>query len=466
MNDGFDHIGSNPKPESLQLCRYGSNAVVRVSANLEAEGDGTDDNFPRKPPGVGALEESAVSARNRIMEMAGDSGSGLRKERIVTGLGMRSGRWESMNLYLSGEVDDSKVERDYLVSYVLPAIRARCRTRRIDFSWTNMGEALPNQGAGSRVDMLSKRMQALQLSGISPPGGHRRPFSLSILTERGGYFAGYDQEDTRGVEIMSAAAAKRGFEWITDSSNSLMSVAQLETNAAFLRSTKDSESFFLRRDHTWTQDDKFKSQVPDIVRDSYTEADPELARRVEAFNNEVMRKAIPIGRLAVYKPSFHSYVLPRSIQEGKYGHAHVSVNSDFWREVHERSEEVLMAMKEADVDGKGTLLKGEIRAALETVDLSRLISDEELGKLTSAHDDERKGHVDYAGMVESLAGIGTVKFGDLAEFGMKAYASVWAIIDSYFPERAPPGGRSEQEINNQVRLNPEIPCTWYKMPCA
>ena len=51
-----------------------------------------------------SLEESAVAARNRIMDFSGDPSSALRKERIVTGVGMRAGRWEDISLFVAGEV--------------------------------------------------------------------------------------------------------------------------------------------------------------------------------------------------------------------------------------------------------------------------------------------------------------------------------------------------------------------------
>ena len=70
--------------------------------------------------------------------------------------------------------------------------------------------------------------------------------------------------------------------------------------------------------------------------------------------------------------------------------------------------------------------------------------------LTRAYSMISQGHVDYEAMVMSLTGVGTVKLDGLAAFGMKAYACIWSIIDACFPELAAPGGRAEQEINDQV----------------
>eukprot|EP00283_Hemiselmis_rufescens_P020427 CAMPEP_0173453710 /NCGR_PEP_ID=MMETSP1357-20121228/51125_1 /TAXON_ID=77926 /ORGANISM="Hemiselmis rufescens, Strain PCC563" /LENGTH=1089 /DNA_ID=CAMNT_0014420683 /DNA_START=189 /DNA_END=3458 /DNA_ORIENTATION=+ len=292
-------------------------------------------------------------------------------------------------------------------------------------------------------------MSALQLAGITPPGGHRRPFCLSLLTERGGYFPRFDPDDRKGRLICRTAASKRGFEWIGESKYKDRSIPQLEIEAAFMRCSKDSETFFLRRSPEWTQDSKFLNQVPDIVRDSYIEGDPTLQQRVNEFNAQVSKRAASLNRLVTYLPSYHLYERPKNIAESQYAHSHLSVNRDFWREVHERGETVLAALKAVDIEAKGTLTKPKIREALAMVKLDQLISDEELGKLCSAHDQERKGHIEYESLVHSLQGVGTVKLGDLAAFGIKAYACVWAIIDSCFPELAPPGGRPEQEINDQ-----------------
>ena len=65
-----------------------------------------------------------------------------------------------------------------------------------------------------------------------------------------------------------------------------------------------------------------------------------------------MGKALPLRRLITYKPSFHSYIRPKSLVDSRYGHNHVDVNKQFWLEVHERGDEVMAALRTVDTEGE------------------------------------------------------------------------------------------------------------------
>ena len=72
---------------------------------------------------------SASLSRSAAM----DSGSELRLEGLVAGVGSRSGRWETVQVAIA-LTGDMEHEADFISAFVLPAIRARLRTRQVQIN--------------------------------------------------------------------------------------------------------------------------------------------------------------------------------------------------------------------------------------------------------------------------------------------------------------------------------------------
>jgi len=130
---------------------------------------------------------SVIEMRDKILTMANDPTSPLRQSGLVRSVGHRVGRWEGVRIALCNTCD-MEYERQYMARFVLPALRAECRRRKIHLTWSDLGS---NGALGARrVDEGYREalncMNGLQLCGIRPPGSYKHPFLLALLGSRCG----------------------------------------------------------------------------------------------------------------------------------------------------------------------------------------------------------------------------------------------------------------------------------------
>ena len=130
---------------------------------------------------------NVIGARDKILMMAGDPASALRKSGLVRGVGHRVGRWENMRIALCNTCD-MDYEREYMARFVLPALRAECRKRKIHLTWSDLGSdgVLGTRRVDEGYREAINCMNGLQLCGIRPPGSHKRPFLLALIGTRCG----------------------------------------------------------------------------------------------------------------------------------------------------------------------------------------------------------------------------------------------------------------------------------------
>jgi hypothetical protein len=130
---------------------------------------------------------SVIEMRDKILTMANDPTSPLRQSGLVRSVGHRVGRWEGVRIALCNTCD-MEYERQYMARFVLPALRAECRRRKIHLTWSDLGS---NGALGARREDEGYRealncMNGLQLCGIRPPGSYKHPFLLALLGSRCG----------------------------------------------------------------------------------------------------------------------------------------------------------------------------------------------------------------------------------------------------------------------------------------
>jgi energy-coupling factor transporter ATP-binding protein EcfA2 len=437
-----------PDDQLQVVMRRGTSVVLRILQKSERQGD-------NKISG-------AIDVRDRILQMASDPNSPLRQSGIVQGRGIRSGRWEHVRIALSNTCD-MEYEREYLVTFVLPALRVECRKRKILLTWSDLGSSMSLSDEETEREALN-RMKALQLCGIQPPGCNMRPFLLSLLGSRcGKTFQDIMKSQVNDYPHPVQSAALSKLEWIWRKDHLMYSIPYLQVCDAYLRCIDASESMFILRNHEWLSDPNVANRMPAIIHDKFCEQSDEMNQVVTQFKQVIQRNAERQNRIITYNPKFLSLLGPKFVQDNaempedvfrtdyRRLRSVVIVNKNFWQEMKLRGNEILQSCNGVH-KSKGMVSKKELRHILEQHKVLSLLSDAEMVRLIAAYEVDANGSIDYAALINQFVTEGRVRMSGMATLGLKVYQRLLNTIDAYFPISVPPGTRHDWDLNEQEAL--------------
>ncbi len=414
---------------------------------------------------------SIFEVRDTILKMANDPTSAIRKSGMVSGVGNRGGRWENVRMALCNTCD-MDYEREYIATFVLPAFRAKCRSRKINFTWSSLGSQanLFETDQGHRYCEAVNRMHGVQLCGFHPPGSHKRPFLLSLIGSRcEDTYQDIKQSHVNKSTYLRDPILSASLEWIKRDDYRMYSIPYLQTCEAYLRCIDVSQSFFILRDVEWLSDPKVMDNVPGIVIEEYFEQTDEMKNVVAEFKRSIEHNANRQSRIIKYTPDFSNFLGPKSDEDSAEMPKNVlaseyrrmrsvtMVNKVFWQAMIENGEHVVKDCRNIDLEQSireksGTISKKDVRKVLEKHNLTSLLSDIELVRLIAAYEVDSRGNVDYEGMLHQFLGKGRVRMGGMAKLGLSVYTHLCSVVDAYFPISVQPGHSNDKDLNDQEIL--------------
>ena len=438
--------------DQVQIVEWkGANIVLRIVNELQA----------------GEREQSEKSSvlqiRDKILAMARDPASALRQSGLIYSVGGRSGRWESVTLGLCN-TSDMEYESEYLQTFVLPALRAQCRRRKIDLTWFNLGSTLADAGKESYREALN-RMDALKSCSIHPPGSHKRPFMLSLLGSLGDKsFGDIVRSHVNEHRLLRDPFLSPNLQWIDRDGYMKYGVTFLQVCDAFLRCSDATESFFIIRNSEWLLEQKVVQSVPAFIRDKFIEDTKDRRDMVSDFTSSVREKAGQQNRIIGYQPSFANLLGPKSkedmaeTQQGVFKtnfqrmRRTALVNKVFWQAMQNEGREVLNSCKTSDQRGAGVISKQTLRNVLDQHGMLSLLSDSEMTGLIAAYESEESGNVDYAALIQQFLVDGRMRMRGMAKLGLATYQFLLDTIDAYFPTTIEAGTRYDRDLNEQEAM--------------
>eukprot|EP01090_Pellita_catalonica_P022069 TRINITY_DN8444_c0_g1_i1.p1 TRINITY_DN8444_c0_g1~~TRINITY_DN8444_c0_g1_i1.p1 ORF type:complete len:910 (+),score=188.39 TRINITY_DN8444_c0_g1_i1:83-2812(+) len=165
---------------------------------------------------------------------------------------MKAGNNRTVRLFVSSTFRDMHGERDYLVRYIFPELRQRCKKRQIDFYDVDLRWGVTEKEAedGGAVEVCLQEVDRC------------RPFFLGILGDRYGWTPGTYQvsDDPR-------------MRWVRNYPQD-RSVTELEMYYGALRDPDLTQGFFYFRDSS------FASDVPEEFRNLYVSEGEESAQKM------------------------------------------------------------------------------------------------------------------------------------------------------------------------------------------
>jgi len=416
--------------------------------------------------GCSVQSSSVIEIREKILNLASDPSGDLRQSGLVCGVGCRNGRWENIRVALTNTCD-MDYEREYIATFVLPALRAKCRTRKIHLTWSSLGSrsTLKEQNKQESYREALNRMNGLHSCGIRPPGSHRRPFMLSLIGSRcGETYQDVLKSNTNDLTYVRYPKSASTLEWIGREDHKMYSIPYLQVFEAYLRCIDSSESFFIMRSVEWLNRAEVQEHIPEIVCDQFHEQSDEMRQVVAEFRSSVQQNAARQNRIIGYTPSFSSFLSPKSPEdieetpervfrtEYKRVRTVTIVNKGFWKSMQAKGDEILQTCRDFDIDKSGIISKKELRQILDRQQVISLMTDGEMVKLIAAYEVDGRGNVDYGAFVNQFVGEGRVRMGGMAKLGLRAYSRLWDTIDAHFPSLVTPGKKHDRDLNEQEIL--------------
>lgn len=449
------------REDQLKIIQWrGTSMVLRILGAPPQSNDKGD------AEGSSTGASSVMQVRDKLLEMAGDPTSVLRKSGLVRGIGRRSGRWEKIRLALSNTCD-MDYESEFIARFVLPALRAKCRRRKIHFAWSDLGSDNFSDATEDYVEVLN-RLDAMQHCVIHPPGSHERPFMLALIGSRCGktYQDARDRAESheKSYHYLRDPSLPAKLAWVGRDDHKHYSVPYLHVYSGYFRCIDATESVFVLRDEKWLSDETISTRVPAVVRDQFFEHDEEMRKVVSEFKNSIAQNAGRQNRIVSYSPSLLSFLGPKSPQdvaetpEGVFRteyqrHRTVTiVNRDFWKAMQTNGKHILESCLDADLHAMGTIPKKDLRLIFEEHDIMSLATDSEMVQLIAAYEVDGRGNVDYRSLIHQFTGEGRVRMAGMAKLGLSVYHSLWETIDANFPQSVQPGKRHERDLNEQEVL--------------
>lgn len=215
----------------------GPRAVVSVAAPPEGA----------QIPTARAAAAAVMAAAAAAAAGGADAGAG---ERWVSGGAWRAGEWRRVCVFVAGTVGDMLAERRMLARFVLPALRAACRARRLSLEWVLCGAGSPAA--------LGNSLRWVRDSALPLPDGTTLPFSLAVLGDKVGWVP--PLEDRAAV-----AAADPAARWVLEEPYRRCSLVQLEAAQALRprgdgADAREAVAFTLLRDSRFVESEAFAAQ--------------------------------------------------------------------------------------------------------------------------------------------------------------------------------------------------------------
>jgi hypothetical protein len=444
--------------DQLKIIQWRGNSIV-----LRILGAPLQSNDKSETEGSSGHACSVIEVRDKLLEMAGDPSSVLRKSGLVRGIGRRDGRWEKIRLALSNTCD-MDYEREFIATFVLPALRAKCRSRKLHFAWFDLGSDNYSDATENYVEALS-RLDAVQHCVIHPPGSHERPFMLALIGSRcGKTYQDSAKSHAKSHDFLRDPALPAKLEWAGRDDHKLYSIPYLQVCSAYFRCINATESFFVLRNEEWLSEDKIGGRVPAVVREQLFEQDDGMRQVVTEFKNSVAQNAGRQNRIVSYSPELLSFLSPKGPQdvaetpetvfrtEYQRHRTVIIVNKAFWKAMQANGTHILDSCRHADAHSVGTIHKKDLRLVLEEHGIMSLASDSEMVKLIAAYEVDGRGNVDYQSLIHQFTAEGRVRMSGMAKLGLSVYNTLWGTIDAHFPRPVQAGKKNERDLNEQEIL--------------
>lgn len=174
----------------------------------------------------------------------------------------------TIRVFISSTFRDMQEERDYLVKFVFPELRRRCRARQVEFVEVDLRWGITDKQA-QRGETLPRCLEIINVC---------RPYFIGILGERYGWIP------TKS-EIPEKALHEQ--PWLKEHLKS--SVTELEIMHGVLNNPEmEHRAFFYYRDPSYVKN------IPSSLRKDYLESNPKYRERLKTLKSRIKSGGFPV----------------------------------------------------------------------------------------------------------------------------------------------------------------------------
>ena len=237
------------------------------------------------------------------------------------------GSWDTVDIYLSSNLDDMHAEREFLNRYVFPALAIKCLDLRLRLQWKDLSSSMVH---GNRDDII-QRLETLLSCSVRNFDSRARKMKqclmVSLIGEKRGRIV--DSRDIRRLE-RSSLLQHGDFSKMMEAVRKGVSVQELETRCGQVPPLcpssdapaglygefnelrgwtfeRPNDSLICIRDNAFLSGPEFQAQVPPQVREYFLERDETDMGKNHKFKSFLNKTASP--NVVHYSPRFHSYAL-------------------------------------------------------------------------------------------------------------------------------------------------------------